>query len=182
MSMPLAYFDTHWHKIVFIIREEHSGDESAIHEVTIDAFRHAEHSSGTEATIVQELRQSTALEVSLVATLDGVIRGHVAFSRITINGHYIGWYGLGPLSVHHMLHRQGIGQSLVKEGLQRLCSLGAAGCVVLGDPAFYKRFGFRNDEELRLVGVPPTHFMVLSLNNNPIPCGTVAYHEAFSTN
>ena len=168
--------------MIFNIREEHSGDESAIREVTGDAFKQAQYSSGTEAAIIQELRESAALELSLVATLDGVIKGHVAFSRIAIDGHDAGWYGLGPLSVQPILHRQGIGKSLVEEGLRRLCSLGAAGCVVLGDPAFYERFGFRNHEELHLAGVPATHFMALSLGDKMIPHGTVVYHEAFSTN
>jgi putative acetyltransferase len=59
--------------------------------------------------------------------------------------------------------------------------MGAAGCVLLGDPVYYKRFGFEPDTSLILADVPQEYFQALSFVNS-IPCGQVTYHEAFNTN
>ncbi|KAG0249954.1 hypothetical protein BGZ95_007354 [Linnemannia exigua] len=53
------------------------------------------------------------------------------------------------------------------------------GCVLLGDPAFYGRFGFKAHPGLVLDGVPPEYFQVVSFGSE-IPSGTVRYHEAFN--
>ncbi|OAQ79098.1 acetyltransferase (GNAT) domain-containing protein [Purpureocillium lilacinum] len=151
------------------IREEQPGDEANIREVIDAAFKDAPYGSGTEGAIVEKLRGAGALDVSLVATLDGVVHGHVAFSRITVDGRCVGWSGLEPVSVRPGLQGQGIGQSLVDEGLRRFRATGASGCVVLGNPAYYKRFGFHNDEHLRLEGVPASHFMVRPLRDTHAP-------------
>ena len=55
---------------------------------------------------------------------------------------------------------------------------GAAGCVLLGEPAFYGRFGFKAEPQLRLPGVPPEYFQALAFGPSR-PQGTVAYHAAF---
>ena len=67
---------------------------------------------------------------------------------------------------------------LIGEGLQRLKALGAAGCVLLGDPAYYSRFGFVADPKLTLDGVPPEYFMRVAFS--PVYGeGTVSYHPGF---
>lgn len=88
------------------------------------------------------------------------------------------WFGLGPVAVHLQHRRQGIGQRLIDAGLGNLRERGAGGCVVLGDPAYYRRFGFLADPALVLTGVPPEYFQALVLGGNR-PKGEVRYHPAF---
>lgn len=82
-----------------IVRPEQQGDEEAIARVTEDAFRNAEHSSGTEQLIVARLRNAGALTVSLVAEDSEGVIGHVGFSPVTLSGGETGWFCLAPLSV-----------------------------------------------------------------------------------
>ena len=104
--------------------------------------------------------------------------GHVAFSPVRIEGVDLGWLGLGPVSVAPSAQRRGIGTALVEAGLARIRADGAAGCVVLGDPAFYRRFGFTADPALRYGDVPPAYFQSQRFRG-PAPRGAVAYHPAF---
>lgn len=160
------------------IRLELPADASAIEAVTIAAFRDAPHASHTEHYIVEALRRADALALSLVAEHDGRIIGHVAISPVTISDGTPNWYGLGPLSVLPQHQRRGIGSQLVSAALDDLRSRATAGCVVLGNPVFYGRFGFAAEPHLRLPGVPPEYFQALSFGPSR-PHGAVAYHPAF---
>lgn len=162
------------------IRPEQPGDAEAIRRTTKMAFASMEHSSQTEAQIVDALRSAEALTISLVAIEDGDVVGHIAFSPVTIDGKDFGWYGLGPLSVTPDRQRHGIGGALVREGLLRLANMDAKGCVVLGDPDYYKRFGFDNDPGLVLDGVPAAYFMRVVLKGATVRYGRVEYHEGFN--
>lgn len=163
-----------------LIRGEKQSDIDAIFELTRAAFADCRHGDHTEQFIINALRKAGALTVSLVAELDGKIVGHIAFSPITISDGTAGWYGLGPISVSPQLQRRGIGTKLMNEGFAVLKSLGAKGCVLVGDPAYYTRCGFKNIPELVLEGVPPEVFFILSFDGN-YPAGNVAFHEAFCT-
>lgn len=116
--------------------------------------------------------------LSLVTVKDGEIVGHVAFSPITISGEATKWYGLGPVSVWPDQQSKGIGQALIIAGLNRLRGMHAQGCVVLGDPAYYGRFGFVSDPELWYSDVPPEYFQRLSFAEIT-PKGEVKYHSEF---
>jgi putative acetyltransferase len=146
--------------------------------VTARAFAAAKHSSHTEQFIVNALRDSGHLAVSLVAEIDGELVGHVGVSPVSISGGVSGWYGMAPVSVIPDQQGKGVGGQLVNLALARLRSSGAAGCVVLGDPAYYSRFGFKSQPNLVLPGVPPEYFQALSFVEW-IPSGTVSYHWAF---
>lgn len=161
-----------------IIRSETPADSQAIRILTTAAFQGIEHSSQTEAAIIDALREADALSISLVAEQDGRIVGHVAFSPVRINGAHCGWFGLGPVSVLPALQRSGVGSSLIREGLEFLKLHGAWGCVVLGDPNYYSRFGFNSDHDLQYDDVPPEYFQSLALTGEPAK-GEVAYHEGF---
>lgn len=162
------------------LRPEHPTDAEAIGALIAQAFAGHPHSGGTEPAIVRGLRAAGALTLSLVA-VDGTgeIVGHVAFSPVTIAGRAGRWYGLGPISVRPALQRAGIGSQLMAQGLARLKALGAEGCVVLGEPAYYGRWGFSVHEGLVYPGVPPGYFMALAFGGG-VPRGEVAYHAAFS--
>ena len=160
------------------IRPERPEDAAAIRAVTQAAFRGAAHSSQTEASIVEALRAAGALTVSLVAIQGGEVVGHVAFSPVRIDGPAGGWQGLGPLSVRPDRQRRGIGEALVRDGLERLRAMKSAGCVVLGDPGYYGRFGFGSDPQLYYGGVPPGYLQSLAFEE-PTPQGEVHYHPGF---
>lgn len=160
------------------IRPEAPADAAAIHAVTRAAFATAAHASGTEQHIVDALRAAGQLTISLVADEAGVVVGHVAISPVTLSDGARGWYGLGPVSVHPDRQRAGIGVQLVERALDLLRQRSPAGCVVLGDPAYYGRFGFRADPALALPGVPPEVFQALTFDG-ATPRATVAYHAGF---
>ncbi len=67
----------------------------------------------------------------------------------------------------------------MEEALAELRRLNASGCVVLGDPSYYARFGFSAKSSLTLPNVPPEYFQVISFGG-PLPSGTVSYHESFA--
>lgn len=162
-----------------IIRNEKASDVEEIAAITRAAFENHPFSRQTEPFIIAGLRAADALTVSLVAvTDDGGIVGHIAFSPAKISDGSTGWYGVGPLSVRPDFQRQGIGGSLVLRGIGRLVSLGASGCVLVGDPGYYERFGFRNPPDLTLEGVPPEVFLALPFGDARAH-GTVTFHPAF---
>ncbi|HUQ13708.1 MAG TPA: N-acetyltransferase, partial [Novosphingobium sp.] len=106
------------------------------------------------------------------------IVGHAAFSPVTIGDGTAGWFGLGPVAVEPDEQGKGIGAALIEEGLARLRRQGAAGCVVLGDAAYYARFGFRCEPSLRYLDASAHYFQALSFTN-AIPSGEIAFHTAF---
>ena len=161
-----------------IIRNETAADIAAIDELTRHAFWHAEHTDHTEQFIVKALRDAGALTISLVAERDGAIIGHVAASPVTISAGTQHWYGLGPVSVAPACQNQGVGSKLINRLLDDLRQLGATGCVVLGNPAYYGRFGFQADSALVLPGIPAEYFQALVLDGT-LPSGSVSYHPGF---
>lgn len=163
---------------VMIIRDETPADIAAIRAVLTAAFAAAPHASGSEAAIVDALREQGALALSLVAEQNGTVVGHAAFSPVSIDGKRARWFGLGPVAVTPHEQRRGIGKTLIEAGIDRLVAMGAHGCVVLGDPAYYRRFGFASDANLRFPGVPEQYFQRLLLEG-PAPAGVVEYHAAF---
>ncbi|WP_250503014.1 MULTISPECIES: N-acetyltransferase [unclassified Caballeronia] len=160
------------------IRHEQLSDIDAIEILTTAAFLDMPYSSHTEQFIVNALRKTGRLTLSLVAVENGDIIGHIAISPISISATASGWFGLGPLSVTPARQREGIGRELVKEALAHLKRDGAAGCVVLGDPGYYGRFGFRPESALTLPGVPAEYFQALAFSEK-VPAGTVSFDEAF---
>src|SRR5215472_16729117 len=171
-----------------VIREELSEDIALIRVVVTEAFRTAPkrpgevrgRDSGTaEANIVDGLRADGALTLSLVAIEDGdELVGHVAFSPVSIDGGDVAWFGMGPVAVWPGRQRGGVGSKLVRAGLERMQKRGAQGIVVLGNPSYYGRFGFRAHDGLRYPGPPASHFMALSFGS-AVPSGIVKYHRAF---
>lgn len=160
------------------IRHERPQDIATITALTVAAFASEAHSSHTEHFIVNALRRSQQLTISLVAVLDEDIVGHVAASPVTISSGAQGWFGIGPISVWPDRQGQGIGSALMQAALAELQQLGAMGCVVLGEPGYYSRFGFAVHAGLELPGVPPQYFQALSFGT-ALPQGTVQYHAAF---
>ena len=121
-----------------VIRPEEARDGPAIRAVVEAAFGQA-----LEADLVDRLRAAGALVLSLVAEAGGVV-GHIAFSRLTVDGpgSDVRAVALAPLAVAPGRQRAGIGGALVRRGLDELRAQGEELVLVLGDPAYYGRFGF----------------------------------------
>jgi putative acetyltransferase len=161
------------------IRDENAADVAAIEAVTVAAFLNAPHTSHTEQFVVNALRRAGLLAISLVADNSGKIIGHVAVSPVAISDGASAWFGLGPVSVMPQHQRRGVGALLMRAALRTLRAQGAAGCVLLGEPEYYGRFGFQADANLILQDVPPQYFLAISFGASR-PHGMVSYHEAFN--
>jgi putative acetyltransferase len=164
---------------VVTVRRETESDRDAIRHVNVAAFRDHPFSQQTEHLIVDALRAAGALTVSLVAELDGQVVGHIAFSPARIGDASSNWYLLGPVAVHPDHQRRGIGRGLIERGLSSLRALGGRGCVLVGDPAFYRPFGFRPVRGVTCPGVPDENVLCLPLCDET-PAGEVLHHAAFS--
>ena len=160
------------------IRSEQITDIPGIHQLTTDAFAPKSFSDGTEPQIIDDLRTTGDLTLSLIAEQDELLLGHVAFSLVTINEIDKQWYGLGPISVTPDLQGEGIGSALINEGLNILRGKGARGCALVGDPNYYSRFGFISDGNLRCIGFPDEHVQWISFNGES-PIGQLAFNPAF---
>lgn len=161
------------------IRTEQPADITTISQMTEDAFRPMPYSDGTEQLVIDALRRNGELTVSLVAVdEEDAIAGHVAVSPVTISSGAEGWYGLGPIAVRTDRQGEGIGSALVRAALDALREINARGCVLLGNPAYYGRFGFATHPGLELPNVPRENFMALSFDGD-IPTGQVAFSNAF---
>lgn len=165
---------------MFLIRLEKPADAASIRGLVAEAFLDHPHSNQTEHLLVDALREAGALMLSLVAIQNEEVIGYIAFSPVTIDGVEHGWIGLGPVAVRPDRQRRGVGEALIAEGLEAAQGMGARGCVVLGDPGYYGKYGFEADGRLVLDGVPPEYFMALPFGDGMTPKRKVTYHPAFT--
>lgn len=161
-----------------IIRDQTDADFKAVHELVIAAFKTLPIACGREQFIMDALWNTGAAVVALVAEDGGEIVGQVAFSRVLVGGRDVGWHGCGPVSVLPERHKQGIGSALMRVGLERLRALGSKGCVVVGSPNYYPRFGFANPPDMFEPDVPPEVFMAIRFAGE-MPRGEVKFDAAF---
>jgi putative acetyltransferase len=160
------------------IRPEAPGDHAAIYYLTKRAFAPMPYAGGDEQDLIDKLRDAGALAISLVAELDGRIVGHIAFSPAFAADGSEGWYALGPVSAEPELERQGIGSAVINAGLNMLRERDAAGCVLVGNPAYYSRFGFRPFPALCPEGEPAEFFQILPMGVKK-PNVVVGFHPLF---
>jgi putative acetyltransferase len=168
-----------------LIRRERDADVPAIRAVTTAAFARPETAGRAvpEATLVDELRAGREWlpPLSLVATDDGEITGHVVCTRGYVDG--VPVLGLGPLSVRPDRQRQGTGSALVHAVLGAADALGEPLVALLGDPGYYGRFGFRPSTDYRVIPPDPgwdAYFQVRVLSGYDADVhGTFSYAEPF---
>lgn len=167
------------------IRLETDNDVAAIRAVEYAAFRHhPQHAPGAEPTehlIVDALRGSGRLSLSLVAEVRGEVVGHVALSPASLGDETSGWYLLGPVGVAPDRQGRGVGSALIREALGVMRNRGAHGVLLVGDPAFYERFGFCSRPGLTMDGVPREYVLGLSLDGREISGGIAADPAFFVT-
>ena len=159
-----------------MIRTVRPADHPAIEAVLTAAFGRAD-----EAALVARLRADEDAMFELVAEEDGEVVGHILFSRLWADRFDL--YGaLAPLAVHPSRHRQGLGSRLVRSGLECAREFGCFGLLVLGDPAYYGRFGFSADTA-REVSAPYrglAAFQALALEDDAFEQAlSVTYPDAF---
>jgi putative acetyltransferase len=164
------------------IREEQPGDAAAIHRVVAAAFK-----SRAEADLVDKLRANGRFAVSLVAVHGGAVVGHVLLTDVTVAGRGLvpRGAGLAPLAVRPTFQRRGIGSMLVRAALERALRAGYGFVCLLGDPAYYRRFGFHPAAALGLASefdAPPEAFLAIELAPGALGgvSGTVRYLPEFS--
>jgi putative acetyltransferase len=171
-----------------LLRPESSADAAQIGAVTEAAFASSEFGHHGEASLIEHLRRSGCELLSLLAECDGKVVGHMLFSPVVLEseGESIIGMGLGPLSVLPEFQRRGIGSRLVERGLAMLADRGCPFVCLLGDPAFYARFGFRPATESNIVseftGPEDDAFQIVSLKGRPadLQSGLVKYRPEFS--
>lgn len=157
------------------IHIETAADFAGIRGVVEHAFP-----TRSEADLVDRLRTDGDAVFSLVAVHEDEIVGHVMFSRMRTPSETL---GLGPVAVLTPHRRNGIAASLIQEGLRRATVTGWKGVFVLGDPAYYCRFGF--DAALAAGFTSPysgPHLLALALQRDGLPLqkGSLEYPSAFA--
>ena len=161
-----------------LLRREREADAAKIHAITDAAFRGMPYASGDEAAIVDRLRRSGGLALSLVALIDDDLIGHVAFSPAVAADGSAPWFALGPVSVRPDQQRQGVGSALIRRGLKLLADDNALGCILVGDPAYYQRFDFKLAPDNSPSQDYAPYFMLCRFAQTQ-PSGTLSFHDAF---
>jgi putative acetyltransferase len=161
------------------VREERPGDVDAIRDLNQRAF-----GQNQEADIVDALRSNGGALLSLVATVNGQVLGHIMYSPISVGG--LRGAALGPMAVLPELQRQGIGGKLVEAGNRRIEQGGCPFIIVVGHPEFYPRFGFKPARARGITcewDLPDDVFMVLVLDEAEMEgvSGLAKYRNEFSS-
>lgn len=163
-----------------LIRPEELHDLAAIGEVNRLAF-----GRDAEGALIDALRAAQAIICSLVAEEDGQILGHVLFSPAVLDGpQRVDVAGLGPVAVRPDQQRRGIGDALIRAGLDICRQRGYELAVVLGHPSYYPRFGFRPSRPLGIRwehDAPEAAFMVMELRTGALDGrqGVIRYRPEF---
>ena len=167
--------------VMTMVRPETESDASAVRVVNQRAF-----AGPTEARIVDAIRSRGHERLSLVAVQDDRVVGHILFSPVEIvpDGVRIRGMGLAPMAVEPARQRQGIGSSLVREGLRRLDEMGCLFVVVVGHPEYYPRFGFEPASRFGVRplwdGIPDEAFLIrIRPGAEPPPAGLARYLPEF---
>jgi len=161
----------------FAIRHERADDAFAIRRILDEAF-----AGPAEGDLVERLRASGDLVLALVALTDDTIVGYAAWPRlwITTPRDQYKAIALAPLAVARAQQRNGVGSALVQEGLAQLRTWGESLVFVLGDPVYYRRFGFSAEAASAYESMyAGSHLMALRLTPTAPECGRLSYPAAF---
>lgn len=154
-----------------IIRPEKPEEFDEIYDLVKTAFLTAQVSSGDEQNFVNRLRAGEGYmpDLALVAQEEGgKIVGHIMLTRTFVatgvDAHPL--LLLAPLSVALDHRKKGLGQRLVKEAFERAIAQGHKAVVVVGDPAYYSRFGFKPSVDFGIINgndIPTQYVMACEL-------------------
>ena len=163
------------------IRPEAPADITEIHHVLTAAFGRPQ-----EAALVAALRREGVPTLSLVAVHASQVVGHLLLSPVIIKSSAESFpaLGLGPLAVSPPYQRKGIGEALVRAGLEYCLPEGHEIVLLVGHPDYYARFGFAPAAGFGLTcefPVPESFFLALELRPGALQGtrGLVFYHPQF---
>ncbi len=165
------------------IRTETPSDYVNVYNVVKSAFATAEHADGTEQDLVVALRKSQSFipKLSLVATINEDIVGHIMFTKAQIGDTEA--LILAPLAISPKHQKIGIGQALIKEGHKIAKTLGYKYIVVQGSEHYYPKSGYEKASKHDVIPpfeTPEENFMVICLcYDDVIPSGLVKIAEEF---
>ena len=151
---------------MYTIRQARAADYDSVYAFVKTAFETAKVSDGTEQDFVLDLRKGGSVpELELLAEENGVLIGHILLTKASIrrDGTAFDTLLLAPLSVTQDRRQHGIGAALVREALGRAAAMGYASVVLVGDPAYYGRFGFRAAAPVAYPGVPGEYTLACEL-------------------
>ena len=159
------------------IRDEDAEDVEQVRAILRAAFP-----TEAESKLVDALRANGKAVVSMVAVEGNEVLGHILFSPVTTTppGETQG-IGLAPVAVHPAVQSQGIGAKLIHGGLRKCKELDYDYCVVLGDPGYYRRFGFEKASPFGIrneYGVD-NEFMILHFSDRGV-AGLIQYASEFA--
>ncbi len=171
---------------------------ATVHDLpALEGVHRAAFPTDLEAQLVRLLVIRGKAGVSLKAIVDGKIVGHVVFSPaaseapavqrqgadVSLREATTMGLGLAPLAVVPTYQRQGIGTALVRAGIAACQTLGIPWIVVLGDPAYYRRFGFVPASRYGLSGEfggdAKFQALILGKGEPPIRGGHIRYAREF---
>jgi len=156
----------------------------AIAAVTQAAFAKEYGSGDGEVALIAALRADGDVALELAAVADAAVVGHVLFSILTVEPATIRVAALAPVCAAVDRQRSGIGSALIREGLTRCKALGFDAVAVLGDPEYYRKFGFTRDAARALESeYSGDHFQAVELNPGVLAGGPwkLVYPRAFSS-
>ena len=139
--------------------------------------------TAVEADLVEALARGGDLAISLVAEVEGAVVGHIAFSvmQVRADGAAVVALGLAPVAVLPERQSAGIGAALIQAGVAAAKASGAALIFVLGEPAYYARFGFDPAEAAPFASpYAGTYLMALRLSGERAAAGSANYAPAFA--
>lgn len=166
------------------IRPERPDDTARICDLTQTAFAPTAHCDGDEGPAIDALRDAGDLSLSLVICENDIIIGQASFSPATIgdepaNGDE-SWVALGPISVLPTHQGKGYGRALIEHGLAQMRARGARGCVLIGDPKLYVRFGFVSSGHCTYANLDPAFVQYITFRGAE-PKGEVYFAPALET-
>ena len=160
------------------IRKEIEADHDSIRSLTEAAFEGRPYAGGDEQDVIDRLRRNNTLTLSLVATQEQVVIGQITLSPALVGDGSSPWFALGPVSVLPSRQGEGIGSALIEASLASITNMGALGCILTGDPNYYRRFGFRLSPENSPENEPEEYFQ-LKLLGDQRPIGKFVFDKAF---
>jgi putative acetyltransferase len=163
------------------IRPAQQTDHAMVLAVHREAFRRE-----GEAALVDRLEREGVDRISLVAEVGSRVVGHVLFSeaRLALDSQDLVIGALGPVGVLRDHQRHGIAAALIRRGLELSWERGWPAVIVLGDPAYYERFGFRRADAWSIrceLDVPAEAFMIAFAAEPVVGPATARYHAAFAS-
>ncbi|OSY89508.1 GCN5 family acetyltransferase [Tenacibaculum holothuriorum] len=172
-----------------LIRQENKTDYTSVFNLIEQAFKTVPFSDHKEHFLVERLRKSTSYipELSLVATYNETVIGHILLTKIKIINEKTEFnsLALAPVSVLPEYHKKGIGSLLIKKAHEIAKELRHQSIILIGHEDYYPKFGYKQLHTFNIklpFDVPKENAMAIELVNDSLKniSGTVVYPKEFT--